>query len=290
MIEAMNREPSVWVVGRLDGNLAALLDQSSLHVQYALTWSDFDELGAFPDALIVAPLEQDSPGFARVVERYAQVPLVILDRWDGPLSLDAEDRSLIAHPRHAEDIIAFLSSHLARRSGGARSRRCRVPALVRDRDASFVGRLVAISDVGATVTLPGHRIGLFEVEIALLTSGPYLRFEARVERHLRTDSETHLGIVWRHLSTEHVRWLIQTIESDEASGAALSSGAFPVRRLRDAHPMDADCLPDWVERALAELVSAGGWGERVLRGRMETAIQLSSCSGSVPPRLQTQDL
>lgn len=114
----MNRAPCVWVVGRLDGWMGELAMPTELDVRYAASWSDFEAAAGIPDALIVTPDQQDVPGFTRVVERYARVPLVLLDREDVPPTYDAEDRSLIAHPRYVDDISAFLSAQLVLRIEG----------------------------------------------------------------------------------------------------------------------------------------------------------------------------
>jgi hypothetical protein len=290
MIRVMKREPCVWVVGRLDTWIGELLMQTELDLRHAAAWPDFEAAGGVPDALVVTPDQQDAPGFARVIERYARVPLVMLDSEDVPPTFDADDRSLIAHPRHVDAILAFLSAQLALPLEHEPPRRCRLPALVRAHDVSFVGRLVAVSEGGATVTVPGLRMGMFEVEVALLTSEPCIRFAARVERHLRADGETHLGLVWRDLDREAVRRLLRTLEREAAAGPSFSTDELPPGLLPDPQGQAEEALPDWVERALAGLASAGGWGERVLRGRLETAIQLSS---PVTPRellLPTGDL
>jgi hypothetical protein len=271
----MNRAPCVWVVGWLDGWVGELSMPIELDVRYAATWSDFEAAAGTPDALIVTPDQQDVAGFARVVERYARVPLVLLDSEDAPPTHDAEDRSLIAHPRYVDDISAFLSAQLVLPIEGEPSRRCRVPALVRAHEVSFVGRLVAVSDRGATITVPGLKAAIFDVEVALLTSGPCIRFDARVERHLRADGETHLGLVWRDLGPEGVARLLRALEAD-AAGSDFATEELPPGLLPCSSGEAEEPLPDWVERALAGLASAGGWGERVLKGRLETAIQLSS--------------
>lgn len=274
----MNRPSCVWVVGQLEPWICELLLHADLDVRYAASWPDFEAAAAAPDALIVTASQQAARGFSLVIERHSALPLVLLDEEDGAPVYDAADRSLIASPTRIEAILEFLTSQLTLSRELLPSRRCRIPALVRAGEVSFVGRAVAASERGLSITLPGLRIGLDEVEVALMTSGPCVRFEARVERHLRADGETHLGLTWLGLPREDIARILRAINVDEPDPGLLPAlSADPVQ----GHaPIESGDLPDWVERTLASLNYAGGWNDRVLMGRLQTAIQLTN---PVPP-------
>lgn len=262
----------VWVVGDPEPRVDEVLSRTDLGVRWSSVWRDLEDGAPSPDAIILTG-EREPRGFERVVERYAEVPLVMIDESEPVPHHDLHDRSLVLSSRHAEAILSFLGAELGFDIEPVPTRRHRLPALIRADGASFVGRTVGFSEHGVSVTAPGLRAGLTEVEVALVTAGPCLRFEARVERLLRSEGETHLGLVWKNLSPVEVQRLLEALDGPDPR--ALADGPQPGDPgCLDERP-EAE-LPDWVERALTGLAYVGAWNHRVLKGRIETAIQLSS--------------
>jgi len=277
----MNRSPRVWVVGHPEPWVSELRVGTDLEVRCAPTWSDLAGAGAPPDALIVGPRLREAPGFAAVVASYGDVPLILLEDEDHRPTYDPTDRCLIVHSSRTEEIARFLATELASTSRPRRPRTRRIPALVRAGDESFVGRTGSLSEQGLTVVVPGPEVGLIDVDVALITAGPCIRFEARVERHLRTEGETHLGLVFRGLGPRDVRRILEMVDgaSEPSTAASGSSESEP-----------DDDLPDWVQRALSGLATAGAWSQRVLEGRVEMAIQLCDPVAPADLLLPTGDL
>jgi len=284
----MNRASCVWVVGHLEPWISELLLHADLDVRYASTWVDFVNAGAEPNALIVTPERQAERGFSLIIERYAQLPLVLLDDEDGPPTYDPADRSLVVNPNRTDAILEFLSAQLTLQGATEPLVRCRVPALLRVGDTCFVGRAVALSQRGLSVTLSGLRIGFDDVEVALITAGPCIRFEARVERHLRADGETHLGLVWVGLREEDVTRLLNAVRAEEAVDPEFDHSLSTLLDL--ASPEVSSDLPDWVERTLEGLSASGQWSERVLMGRVQSALQLMAPTPSMETTSITSDV